>query len=399
VPIETSETTDVFGILTSPEVRRDPYGAYARLLAAGPVVGAGADLRFVFGYDDCVALLRDRRASVDERKAAPGLPSPDTLPTLIHLDPPDHTRLRDLVASAFTPRRVEGLRHRAVELVDEALGRFGPGDEIDVIAELAYPMPLAIICDLLGVAADERPLVRECSTWMARSIDPGVLRSAELNVRIDAMEQAFIAYIRALVAERRRRPGDDLLSDLVAVEAGGDRLTEDELVGLAMLLLVAGHETTVSLVGNGLLALLRDPAQQRAVRDGLGGERRAVNELPRYDAPVQMTTRVALDDVELPSATIPKGSFVVLMLGSANRDPRAFADPHRLDVLAERGTAHLAFGSGIHYCLGAALARAEAEVAIPALLRRFPAIELLDPEPPVRPTFVLRGRESLRVRL
>lgn len=390
-------TTDVFELLMSPEVRLDPYPTYARYLAEQRLAPAGPGLSFVFGYDDCMALLRERRVSVDERTI--GMTGGDTLPTLIHLDPPDHTRLRRLVVSAFTPRRIEALRTRAHELAAASLDRFGAGDEIDLVSELAYPLPLTIICEMLGVEPDDQPLVRECSTWMARAIDPGVLRSPELNARIERMEQAFVAYMRALVAERRRHPGDDLLSELVTAEADGDRLTEDELLGLTQLLLVAGHETTVSLVGNGMLALLRHPDQFAAARDAVGGERAVVDELLRFDSPVQMTTRIALDDIELSSGTVPAGSFAVLMLGAANHDPQVFDAPRRLDVRAERSTGHLAFGFGIHHCLGALLARAEAEAAVPALVRRFPGMQLLDPEPPLRPTFVLRGRESLRVRL
>jgi cytochrome P450 len=233
---------------------------------------------------------------------------------------------------------------------------------------------------------------------MARSIDPGVLRSAELNAAIEVAEREFSEFIHALVAERRRQPGDDLLSELVMASVDGDRLSESELLGLAVLLLAAGHETTVSLVGNGMLALLRNPDQWQAVRDGVGHERRIVDELLRYDSPVQMTTRIALDDIELATTTIAKGTIVVLMLGAANRDPAVFADPHRLDVRAERATGHLAFGFGIHHCLGVTLARAEGEAAIPALVRRFPGMTLLA-EPTLRPTFVLRGRDELRVRL
>ena len=385
-------------MLMSPTVRPDPYPEYARLLAERRVVDAGIGVHFVFGYDDCLALLRERRVSVDERNSLLGAPSPDALPTLIHLDPPDHTRLRRLVQLAFTPRRVDSLRERAVELVAAALDRFTSGDEVDVIAEVAYPVPLTIICELLGVPVADRALVRDWSTWLARGIDPGVLRSEELNARIDVAETAFVSYLTALIADRRRSPGTDLFSELVSAEMDGDRLTVDELLGLAVLLLVAGHETTVSLVGNGMLALLRDRDQLAAVRDDVGGERRAVDELLRYDSPVQMTTRIALEDIELPTAVIPQGHFAVLMLGSANRDPSVFAQPHSLDMRADRPTQHLSFGFGIHHCLGAALARAEGEVAIPTLLRRFPNLELAA-EPELRPTFVLRGRESLRVRL
>jgi len=395
----TTVPADVFAALTSPDARRDPYPTHAAYRTEMPLLDTGLGLWFVFGFHDCLALLRSSRTSVDERHATiPGPPKPDEPPTLIHLDPPDHDRLRRLVQVAFTPRRVEGLRRRATEIVTETLDRFGPDDEVDVIQELAYPMPLTIICELLDIDPSERDLVREWSTWMARSIDPGVFRSPELNDRIELAEREFSEFVRDGIERRRRRPGDDLLSQLVTTELDGDRLSEDELVGLAVLLLVAGHETTVNLIGNGLHALLRHPDQLAAVAGGATPDRRMIDELLRFDAPVQMTSRVTLDPIELPSGTIPKGQVAIVLLGSANHDPSVFVRPDELDVNLEREAAHLAFGNGIHFCLGAALARAEGEIALGELVRRFPRMQLAA-EPPLRPTFVLRGREELRVRL
>ncbi len=303
--------------------------------------------------------------------------------------------------AAFTPRRVHALRVRAETLVDATLDRVQTGDEIDLIADLAYPVPLTIICELLGVDVADREKVREWSTWLARSIDPGVLRSPELNTVIDVAEQEFTEYVRDVIGRRRSQPGDDLLSQLVVAEQDGDRLAEHELLGLALLLLVAGHETTVSLIGNSMLALLRNPEQFATVSgrvSNIGTDSAIIDELLRFDSPVQMTSRIALETIDLPTGTLPKGQVAILMLGAANHDPDVFEGPDELDVVAVRGTPHIAFGSGIHHCLGAALARAEAEVAIAALVRRFPTMELLE-EPTIRPTFVLRGREQLRVRL
>lgn len=388
---------DVFAALTAPDVRNDPYGRYLAYRNERPVLDTGLGAWFVFGYHDSMAILRDRRWSVDESKSLLASP-PDELPTLIHLDPPNHDRLRRLVQVAFTPRRVEGLRARAEVLVKETLGRFAEGDEIDVLAELAYPVPLTIICELLGIAPSDHAVVREWSTWLARSIDPGVFRSAEVQAGITQAQAEFEEFIRLRIAERRRSPGEDLLSQLVSSELDGDRLSEDELVGLAVLLLVAGHETTVNLVGNGLLALLRHPDQLQRVSTGATPMQRAVDELLRFDSPVQMTSRVAGEAIELPTATIPPGHIAVLLLGSANHDPSAFDRPDALDIDAERAFPHLAFGNGLHYCLGAALARAEAEVLLGELLRRLPRIALQQ-EPRLRSTFVLRGRESLLVKL
>lgn len=392
---------DVFGALMTPEARLDPYHRYAAYLADRPVIDSGFGLWFVFGYADCLQLLRDRRMSVDERNSAlAGNVEDPEFPTLIHLDPPDHDRLRRLVQAAFTPRRVEGLRARAAELTEQAVARLRGRSEVDLIAEVAYPVPLTIICELLGVQSDEYETIREWSVWLARSIDPGVLRSAELNDRIGEAQAHFVGYVRGLIARRRRSPGDDLFSQLVGAELDGDRLSEPELIGLALLLLVAGHETTVNLVGNGMHALLRSPAQLAAARScGDEGRRRMVDELLRFDSPVQMTSRIALDAVELrPGMTMAPGEVAVLLLGSANRDPEAFAGADRLDVGATRPTPHLAFGHGLHHCLGAALARAEGEVMIPAVLNAFPRLALAH-EPRIRPSFVLRGRESLPVAL
>lgn len=411
---------DIFTLLSSEETRRDPYPVYARFREQQQVLDTGTGVWFLFGYEDCNRLLRNSEVSVDERNAF--MPGPgDELPTLIHLDPPDHGRLRKLVQLAFTPKRVESMRCRVEELVGQCLDRWKPGDTVDVIAELAYPVPLTIICELLGIEEDRRSRVQEWSTWLAQSIDPGVLRSPELNERINTAQTEFVEEIRARIVVRRNKPGDDLLSQLVLSEADGDRLSERELLGLAVLLLVAGHETTVSLIGNALHALLRSPSQLAAVREGAGlakagmsevarkaegingagaaaTVRRFIDEMLRFDSPVQMTTRIAMQPIEVGEKTIAPGHIVVLMLGAANHDPEFFENPEQLDVNRERTTGHLAFGAGIHHCLGAMLARTEGEIAVAELLLRFPNISLVE-EPLLRPTFVLRGRQQMLVKL
>jgi cytochrome P450 len=439
-PNEDQSQEDIFTLLSSEATRRNPYPVYARLREKQPILDTGAGIWFLFGYEDCNRLLRNSELSVDERNAF--VPGPgDELPTLIHLDPPDHGRLRKLVQIAFTPKRVEALRDRVQELVQARLDTWKTGDVVDVIAELAYPVPLTIICELLGIDEDRRSSVQEWSTWLAQSIDPGVLRSPELNARISVAEAEFVEEIRARIIFRRTNPGDDLLSELVLAEADGDRLTEHELLGLAVLLLVAGHETTVSLIGNGLHALLRNPDQLAAVLEGSGSEnvnaemldaseagtfdegpandtepkaaeskaaepktgstpmaRRLIEEVLRFDSPVQMTTRIAVQPIELGDQTIAPGHIIVLMLGAANHDPLLFENPEQLDVHRERTTGHLAFGAGIHHCLGAMLARTEGEIAITELVRRFSNMSLIA-EPVLRPTFVLRGRQQMLVKL
>ncbi len=389
---------DLFTLLMSSEVRRDPYPTYARFRHHDAVSDTGFGVWFVFGYQDCLTLLRDRRTSVQPQNVS-GFDLPaESPPTLIHLDPPDHDRLRRLVQLAFTPSRVALIRTRAIELVDESLNRFGPGDNIDLVAELAYPMPLTIICEMLGVEPSDRHLIKDWSVWLARSIDPDPLRPPEVNQKIEEAKEAFLEFIKTVIARKRTKPGDDLLSQLVAAELDGDRLNEDELLGLALLLLVAGHETTVSLIGNGMVGLLSRPDQSAHWRAGDVDDRRAIDELLRYDSPVQMTSRIALEPIELSTTTIPRGQVAILMLGSANHDCSVFSSPDTLDLGVERSSVHLSFGSGIHHCLGAALARAEGDAALTQLVRRFPNMELTS-EPTLRPTFVLRGREDLQVRL
>jgi cytochrome P450 len=396
---------DIFTLLSSEETRRNPYPVYARLRKEQPILDTGAGIWFLFGYEECNRLLRNSELSVDERNAL--IPGPgDKLPTLIHLDPPDHGRLRKLVQLAFTPKRVEALRGRVQELVRECLDTWKPGDTVDVIAELAYPVPLTIICELLGIAEDRCGLVQEWSAWMAQSIDPGALRSPELNAQIAKAQSEFVEEIRTRIIYRRANPGDDLLSQLVLAESDGDRLSESELFGLAVLLLVAGHETTVSLIGNSLHALLVNPSQLFAFREAVATTefastevtRRFIDEMLRFDSPVQMTTRIATQPIELNEHTIPKGHIIVLMLGAANHDPKIFENPEQLNVSLERASSHLSFGAGIHHCLGAMLARTEGEIAVVELFRRFPNVALVG-EPELRPTFVLRGRQELVVRL
>jgi pimeloyl-[acyl-carrier protein] synthase len=395
--METAMADDVLMAMMDPATRLDPYPLLDRFRATDHVVDTGLGMWFVFGYDDCLALLRDRRSSVARTPVVGEVPD-DEPSALIHLDPPDHTRLRALVQPTFTPRRVDALRARAVQLVDTTLSQFGVGDEIDIVEQLAFPIPFTIICDLLGIPEGDRALVGECSHWMAQVVDPPVLISDEVRGRAIEAQSAFVALLHDLIAFRRINPTDDLLSQLVEVQSAGNDLADRDLIGLAVLILVAGHETTVNLVGNGTLALLRNEDQARHVARRECDPRVMVDELLRYDSPVQMTARTATEPIELSGTTLPVGMEAIALLGSANRDPSAFDRPQHLDVMTPRTAMHLSLGMGIHHCLGAALARAEGEVMVGELFRRFPNIELVS-EGAIKPTFVLRGRSSLRVRL
>jgi cytochrome P450 len=324
--------------------------------------------------------------------------------SLLFMDPPDHTRLRGLVARAFTPRRIEDLRVATqaitTELLDAMAARSGP---VDLIEAFAYPLPVRVICTLLGVPARDEAIFTDWSRGIARSVDPSILRSPEVEAAIVEARQGLQTYLGELLAERRRRPGDDLLSALAAVDVDGDSMGAREIVSLAQLLLVAGHETTVNLIGNGTLALLRHPDQLALLRDDAALIGNAVDELLRFDGPVQFSRRVVLEDLTVDDVVIPSDTVVLTGLGAANRDPAHFGpDADTLDLTRRLAPQHLSFGGGVHHCLGAVLARAEGRAAIGSLVRRFPDLALApDPrdggEPAWNGRMILRGLDRLPV--
>jgi len=336
----------------------------------------------------------ESRSTAEKAKSAPT----DRSHSLLFMDPPDHTRLRGLVARAFTPRRIEELRGATETIAKELVyGAKVRGPEVDLIETFAYPLPVRVICTLLGVPAVDEAMFTEWSRAVARSLDPSVLRSPDVDAKIEAARGELRAYLADLLAARRRVPGNDLLSALAAVDVDGDRITSGEVLALAVLLLVAGHETTVNLIGNGMLALLRAPAELDRLRQSPELIGPAADELLRFDGPVQITQRVVLEDMEAAGCPVKAGDEILLILGAANRDPAVFADPHTLDVTRD-ARRHVAFGGGIHHCLGFALARMEGQIAFQALLDNFSRIELAG-TPVRRPTFTLRGLESLPVAL
>ncbi|MBV9893908.1 MAG: cytochrome P450, partial [Chloroflexi bacterium] len=345
---------------------------------------------------DVVASLTDARFSADRtRQDLPELAeSYQFAKSMLVSDPPDHTRLRALVQKAFTPRMVEQLRPRIIAIVGELLDRIAQRDgAFDVIADFAHPLPVVVIAELLGVPAEDRVRFSEWSAVLAASLDP--LVSEDLANRVPGARDAVDAYLRGIIAERRKQPRSDLISALVAAEERGDVLSEPELVVMCRLLLIAGHETTVNLIGNGTNALLRHPDQFAKLREDPGLITSAIEELLRYDSPVQMTGRIATEPVQFDGHTVQPGEWILPLLGAANHDPAQFADPERLD-LTRNPNAHVAFGRGIHFCLGAPLARLEGQVAIGALVRRFPSLALAG-EPVRRKQITLRGLQSLPV--
>jgi pimeloyl-[acyl-carrier protein] synthase len=390
-----------------PEVHEDPYPLYHQLRAADPVHRSPLGFWVLTRHAEVLAVLRDPRMSRDPRRSERMellrssaevdqlLASEEAAPSMLFVDPPDHTRLRALVNKAFTPAAVERLRPRVEAIVAELLDRVAGAGAMDVVEDLAYPLPVTVICELFGVPEPDRDRFRAWSRELVRLLDP--LVAPDSLERALQARSALRGYLRELIAERRAHPAGDLLTALIAAEDQGRQLSEAELVSMCVLLLVAGHETTVNLIANGTLALLRHP---EAFAFGLRADGElpasAVEELLRYDSPVQFTSRHALEDLEIGGRRVRAGETVIAVLGAANRDPAQFPDPDRLD-LARAPNRHVAFGGGIHFCLGAPLARVEGRIAIGALLARLPGLELGPGAPVRRDTVTLRGLESLPV--
>jgi len=384
----------------------DPYPFYHRLRAAAPVWQSPLGMWIVTRYDHAVALLKDRRFGKDyagniTRQFGPeGMLEPARASlgrTMLVLDPPDHTRLRSLVTKAFTARRVEDMRPRIAAVVDRLIGRVASQGGMDVIADFAHRLPIIVICDMLGVPEADREQFFVRSRVNGRLIDPVPMSREELDIA-NANTLETNRYFEGLFALRRRAPRDDLITKLVLAEEAGDRLSSEELTANIGLLFAAGHETTANLIGNGLLALHRNPDQWAMLRDDPALIPDAVEELLRYDSSVQMTGRTTSAPVEVGGVAIPAGQSVVTFLGAANRDPAAFEEPDRLDI-TRKGPGAISFGGGIHFCLGAQLSRIEAQEAFAGLLRRLPGLTLPDRERPSwRRSFTLRGLTTLPAR-
>ncbi|MCX4804434.1 cytochrome P450 [Streptomyces sp. NPDC058682] len=382
------------------ELVTHPYAAYQRLRDAAPVqriAGPGGEPAWlVTRYDDVRSALADPRLSLNKANAVEGAYRGLSLPpaldaNLLNMDPPDHTRLRKLVGRAFTPRRVEELRTPIRRTADDLLDALGTHGRTDLIAAYAAPLPITVICDLLGVPDGHRTDFRG---WTNELIAPDPSRPQAAKQAIGAM----LAFFTELIAHKRRHPADDLLSDLITVrDTDGDRLSEDELTSLAFLILGAGYENTVQLIGNAVHALLTHPELLARLRLDPSKLPDAVEELARYEGPALLSIRrFPTEDVTISGVTIPAGETVLLSLSAANRDPARFPHPEQLDV--DRDTSgHLALGYGIHYCLGAPLARAETEIALAALLERFSSLALTETEPQWRTSLRARGLAALPV--
>ncbi|MBV9411656.1 MAG: cytochrome P450 [Acidimicrobiia bacterium] len=389
-----------------PGFAENPYTQYQGMREHEPVHESPFGIWLLFRYDDVLRFLRDPTLSVEDRNARPTIL--DTFAdqvmgedrdreagtkAMINRDPPDHTRLRKLVSKAFTPRRIENLRPRVQELVDISLDRAAETGQMELIGDYAFPLPFAVISEMLGMPPTDTDKLRDWSGTLVRTLEP-VVDPGLMHAILEASDH-MRALILDVLAWKRKNLSDDLLSGLIAAEEDGDALTDEELLEQVMLLYIAGHETTVNLIGNGTLALLKNRDQLARLKADPSLDAVAVEELLRYDSPVQMTRRITLTDVEIGGKTIPEGVFVVCGLASSNRDQAHWGPTaDQVDVTRANAKEHLSFGGGAHYCLGAALARLEAQVAIASLLRRFSTIESTA-EPEWNGRLNLRGLEKL----
>ncbi len=367
--------------------RTDPYPVLEELRGAEPVHNDEVLKRWVLTrHDDVDRVVNDRELSADPRKATNGTymslfrnelrtDDADYQPSILFLDPPDHTRLRGLINKAFTPRAVERMRTRIQEIVDELLDAVADQDSVDLMEAFAMPLPTIVIAEMLGVDSADQADFKRWSDESILSFNP--LITDDERERANAAGMAMHEYLVRAVAERREEPGEDLISSTIAVEESGDQLTNDEIVTMTSLLLTAGNVTTTDLIGNGVLALLRHPSELQKLLDEPSLIKNAVEEMLRYDGPVVQTARITQSDTEIEGCPVGKGESILTSLASANHDPDVYPDPHKFDITRE-DTHHHAFGGGVHFCLGAPLARLEAEIGIGTLVQRFPKLRLAD---------------------
>jgi cytochrome P450 len=390
----TAESQALLLQLLDPGNRADPYPVYDQIRERGPLLLPGANLTVFSSYADCDDVLRhpssasDRlKSTIAQRQIAEGAEArPLGAPGFLFLDPPDHTRLRKLVSKAFVPKVVKALEPDITALVDSLLDDVAERGEFDVIADLAYPLPVAVICRLLGVPLEDEPKFSRASALLAQALDPFITVTGEAPDGFDERMQAALwlrDYLSDLVEKRRSDPGDDLMSALIHVEESGDQLTEEEIIATCNLLLVAGHETTVNLIANAILAMLRQPWQWGALGADAQRVSAVVEETLRYDPPVQLMGRIAAEDMTIGETTVVKGDTMMLLLAAAHHDPAAIDRPGEFDPDRE-AVRHLGFGKGA--------------VALTAVTARFPQAQL-DGEPRYKPNLTLRGLASLPVKV
>jgi cytochrome P450 len=391
--------------LLEPENRADPYPIYRQILDCGPLIMPESNLAVFSSFEDCSDVLRHPATAVDRMKAtaaqrqiAQGAnPRPFGQPGFLFLDPPDHTRLRRLAQQAFAPKVVRGLESDITALVEKLLDDVVAADRFEVIADLAHPLPVAVICRMLGVPIEDEPQFSDASALLAQGLDPFIAFTGASKGFPERMAAGkwLRGYLADLVEQRRAAPRDDLISALIAAEEEGDQLTTEEIVATCNLLLIAGHETTVNLIANAVLAMLRQPGEWGALAADPERAPAIIEETLRHDPPVQLVGRVAADDMKIGEVVVPKGDTMMLLFAAAQRDPSVFAAPDVFDPDREDNR-HLAFGHGVHFCLGAPLARLEARIALSAVTARFPNARLVG-EPTYKPNVTLRGIAQMHV--
>jgi len=392
--------------LSSPDFLRDPYPIYAKLRAADPVHRLPLGFLVLSRHQDITAVLRDKRfgktfAERMELRNGPRIMEEPAFRSMskwmMWVNPPDHTRLRGLVTKAFAARRIEDMRARIQHVVDETIDRLQPQGSADLIADFAFALPVGVICDMLGIPPEDAHLFLEAVQNIAKVLDPVTLTREQID-EANGHFATMADYFERLFDLRRRDARADLTSELIHAEEDGNKLSKEELTANIIQFFSAGHETSVNLIGNGLLALHRHPDQLRLLRDDPTLVGNAVEELLRYDSPVQAAGRDANEDADIAGRPVAKGEAIVCLLGAGNRDPEAHGEPDRLDI-TRKNIRHLSFGGGPHYCIGAQLARIEAEVAMASLLTRLPGLTLESLDAPQwRPNFVIRGLQSLPAR-
>ncbi len=388
----------------TPEAKADPYPLYRSLRETDPVHHSPLlDLWVLSRHEDVSFVLKDARFSADRRKSTNQLVAQARAMqedgpfaqanTMLSADPPEHTRLRGLVSKAFTPRRIEAMRPRIQEIIDSLLDDVQDRDEFDLIEQISYPLPVIVIAEMLGIPAENRAEFKRWSDDLVATLaGPGTAPDAVERAQSSGLEMA--EYFRSVIAERRKEPRDDLLSAMIAAEERGEVLSEDELLASCMLLLAAGNETTTNLIGNGMLTLLRNEDQLDKLLDDPSLLDSAIEEMLRYEGPVQATARTADADVEIDGHMIEKGKMLFVLLAAANRDPAAFPDAETFDI-ARSDNNHVAFGNGLHFCLGAPLARMEAQITFQTLFERRGKPRLVSDEAAWNGNFILRGLNSL----
>lgn len=402
----TAESQLLLLQLLNPSTRANPYPLYQSIRDCGLLQLPDLSLVVLSSFQDCDEALRhpssasDRmKSTLAQRQFATGAdPRSPVQPGFLFLDPPDHTRLRKLVSKAFAPKVVKALEPDITALVNSVMDSIEERGQFDVVEDLAHPLPVAVICRLLGVPVEDEPQFSRASALLAQALDPFVPITGQAAEGVDQRLEAshwLREYMRDLIGQRRSAPGEDLMSELIRVEESGDQLTEEEIISTCNLLLVAGHETTVNLIGNAILALLRDPGQWAALGADPHRAPAVVEEALRYDPPIQLVGRIAAADMTIGRMAIAKGEIMMLLLAAAHRDPAAFDRPDEFDPDRQQ-LRHLAFSKGPHFCLGAPLARLETAVALSALTARFPKARL-DSEPQYKPNLTLRGLSTLAV--